>query len=214
MNYILPFTLTGVVITIFVYLWLRKRSAESWHLDPETRGLRLLGQVKPVETPGGHEIYFEEGSGPDFARFGGAIDAGVEKTFRKLECAGYPVDRSKHRIKATVFAAEPSADGSPSFRVPIRPGNPYFNGEFDKMAGRPDWPHYILAAGQTIAVGEPYGDVFIVPYCTEDHLDYLARAAEYEMEHVGLAWYDGEKFEATKYHTTGGHPLVADCPKV
>jgi hypothetical protein len=195
------------LVAFFLIRRSRQKIADAWQTDPESRAHRVLNRVPPVRTPAGHEVHYETGLPQDLPL--AAIDAGVEYTHRKMECLDYPVNRAQHRVRVVIFKSELSPESrTPSYRVPIFPGNPYWNSEWDMMRGQKSEPHYVLAGGQTIAVGEPFGDVFILPHSTDAAL--VERVSGFEMEHVDYAHYDGERFEATKYHQNGGHPITPD----
>lgn len=196
------------VVIILVFWLFRKWRAEKpdWTRSTLDRAEKVM-KTTPVLTPAGKKVYLETPV-PDL----GAIDRGIEHTFRKLICAGYPVNRSRHNdIKIVVFESEKApVSGDDCFRVPITYYDPYWNGPFDMMKDSDEFPHYILASGQAIYFGEPYGDVIVIPYSTD--AEYVERAVGYEWEHVGYAWYDFPKYLETQYHLTGGHPLIASCP--
>jgi hypothetical protein len=216
MQIILAIVLVAAVFALAYYLK-RRGSADNkpfWHKTTLARALTLIRGDKPIVTVDGHKIFHEPGliTSTDLH----AIDYGVERAFRKAECAGYPVDRSRHNVQVVVLASEKAPlSGDPSFRVAIWPplfGEPsYYNTEYDQMKGSEEYVHYLLAGGETVAFGNPYGDIIVVPFCLEEEKEYLARVVEYEMEHVVLAYYDGVKYEATKTHLTGGHPLMDEC---
>jgi hypothetical protein len=199
-------------VTLFI-LWRKKKqkAADAWKQGTSARAFAILKEVPPVITPAGHKVYFEKGTDPSVFSIP-ACDAGIEKTFNKCECAGYQVDRSAHIVSIVVLNSIPDSAGDPAFKVFIGPASPYFGSQWDKEAGKgQEVDHYILAAGQTIAVGAPYGDVIAIPHHSGKEA-HLSTVCEYEAEHFTLARYDGPKFEQTKEHLTGGHPLLADCP--
>jgi hypothetical protein len=208
-------SLLGIAFVAWLVKYRRKRHEEEtfWHKPTDTRAYQLMAQPG-VRTPNGHTVHFQKGL-TSYPEFLDAVDRGVEHTFEKGECAGFPVDRSRHEIRVCVLAGELAPEsGDPSFRVAIWPplfGEPsYYNGPFDMMKGSEEYVHYVLAAGQTIQAGIP--DVIAVPYCPPNKLEYLATVCGYEMEHVLLAWHDGVRYEETKTHTSGGHPLLEECP--
>lgn len=204
--------LAGLVAFLF-FGRKKKRLDEGWKQDPTSRAFAILRSITPVLTPNGHKVYFERGTDPKTFSLA-AVDAGVEKTFEKCECAGYPVDRTKHKVVVVVFNSIIAPEsGIPAYKIYIGAGNAYYGSEWDMEAGKGlEVDHYVLAAGQQIAVGEPFGDVIIIPHYDGEDAQ-LSTVVEYEMEHVALAWYDGDKYEATKVHGSGqGHPLIPDCP--
>ena len=205
-------------VAFFLIMRSRKKKAKVESLDEidtESRAVRIMGSVQPVRSSN-FTLYYEPGL-TDFAGSLAAVYVGWERTNVKAECAPYPVNRNDLKLTAVVFKSELDSYGNPAFRVPIWPGNPYYGSEFDKGPVKPGSTiHYVLAAGQTFWVGSHNGGAIInligVPYAP-NHLDYFSRLVEYEHEHVCLAFYDGPKYEATKYHQNGaGHPLIADCP--
>jgi hypothetical protein len=214
-EYLIPILVMAglaAVVLIILYLRKKKRSDEAWKESTFARTIALMKRVTPVVTPGGVELYYEEGvtRNIDMA----SVDEGREVVFRKLECAGYVVNRGQHSAKICIFNSELSPESrTPSFRVFIAPGNPYYGGPYD-MAPCPgqECDHYVLAAGEMVAAGEPYGDVLAIPHPQGDNA-FLKTIVDYETEHIGYAWYDGDKFEETKIHGSGlGHPIIAPCP--
>jgi hypothetical protein len=206
-------------VAFFLFMRSRKKAAKIESLDEidtESRAVRIMGSVQPIGTPEGHTFYYEPGLA-DFAGSAAALNTGWERTNVKAECAPYAVNRNDLKLTAVVFKSELDSYGNPAFRVPIWPGNPYYGSEFDKGPVKSGSNiHYVLAAGQTFWAGSHNGGAIInligVPYAP-NHLDYFSRLVEYEHEHVCLAFYDGPKYEATKYHQNGaGHPLIEDCP--
>jgi hypothetical protein len=199
-----------VGITAFI-LWRKsaKKKADAWKKGAFDRSQAIIDSSDPITTPAGEKMYKEEGVtnlNPD------ANDEGIEETFKKCECAGYPVDRTRHDVTTIIFKSEPDSQGDPCYREFIGTQNPYFNSEWDKMQGHgEEVDHYILVAGQTITAGHPFGDRIVIPEHTSAQKAHQALVTSFEMEHVTLAYYDGPKFEDTKYHLTGGHPLIPDC---
>lgn len=189
-----------------------KKEADLWKLPAFDRARKIKEIVAPVKTPAGHNVYFEQGT--DRSVFSlPACDAGIEKSFQKAECAGYVVDRSKHNISIFVFNSEPDSNGDPAYKIFIKPGNYYYGSEWDKKAGQgEEVDHYILAAAETVAIGDPLGDWIVVPHHSGKEA-HLSTVCEYELEHISLAYHNGPRFEETKNHGNGqGHPLLSDCP--
>jgi hypothetical protein len=222
MNYVLallsgeivaPILIVVGLAALLVYLLLIKKKSP-WFASPTTRALKRIKTAPDITTPAGHEIYYLDGVTKDISLT--EVDRGIEFTFKKLECAGYPVDRTRHHVKIVVQESEQAPESKAwAIRVPVANGDVYYNSEWDMMKGQRGEYHYILAAEQMIAAGDPYGDVFVLPYVPSNYSDtnYLARACSYSMEHITLAYYDFAKFEATKTHTDGtGHPLIPTCP--
>jgi hypothetical protein len=201
--------LIAVAVVGLIVLFVRRRKKKNWNNSPETRIWKAYHEGRKVATLNGHTVHYEDGLGPqDTISLG--VDAGADRCFTKFECGYSNVDRSRHRIHVVVLRSEPDSRGNPCFRVPVGPGDPYYDSLWDKMRGQGGQQHYILAAGQTVAAGEPYGDVVGIGHGDEA---WTAQITEYELEHAFLAWYDGPKYEETKAHLNGaGHPLVQDCP--
>ncbi len=154
-------------------------------------------------TPGGVHIRLE--SGTQLSAAGeDAIDRGITDTLEKVQCA-YGRSNELSSYTVAILQAEPDSNGDPAYKVPCGPGCGYEGTEYDKGG-------YILAAGQYIAAGTPFGNVIALP----EHVgkeEHLRRVAGYEAEHVELAWFDGFKFLATQVHgPTTGHPLIPECP--
>lgn len=214
MSYLIPILVLGAIaaVTLF-FLWRKKAKKldDAWKLDALNRAIKIKETVQPVLTPNEHKVYFEKGTDPSVFSLA-ACDEGIEKTFQKGECAGYQVDRSAHDISIFVFVSEPDSQGDPAYKVYIAPGNPYYGSEWDKKAGQgAEVDHYILAAAQTVAIGNPFGDWIVVPHHSGKE-DHLSTVCEYEMEHIILAYHDGPKYEETKTHGQGqGHPIIPDC---
>jgi hypothetical protein len=202
-------------LTLFI-LWRKKvkKAADSWKQGSFDRARAIMAEEPEFLTPKGYKVYFEKGAEPADFTFD-AIDIGVEKTFEKCLCAEYNVDRSRHHIHVVVFnSIKAPESGIPAYKVFIGPGNFYYWSDWDMEKGKgQEVDHYILAAGETVGVGITYGDIIVVPsYGNDDNPEDLARVVEFEMEHVTLAYYDGDKYQETKFHGTGGHPLIPDCP--
>ena len=190
--------IAGVTILI---KWLVKKP--DWFTDPVTRGYKALNNAP--EQAQDVKFYYETGASkiPHDAALRGIADS-----FGRAGCK-YPVDRASHTLKVVVLKGEKSPAGVPSFRVAIAPTSPYWNSDFDMMKGSKRGIHYILAAGQMLATGEPYGDVIMIPSDTDEH--FIETICDYESEHFILAKYDGDEFERTKYHGEGtSHPVIPD----
>ena len=206
----------AVALILGFILFLRYREhksdrAKDWKWSPWERSLKLINAKNFTLTPGGAKVYFEQPLTPQGFSLP-ACDLGIRKAFEKAECAGYAVNRGQHNISIISLPSENDSQGDPAFRVFISHTSEYYNSEWDKATCPGlECDHYVLAAGQTVAVGTPYGDVIVVPH----HIgkdEHLATVVEYEMEHVLLSYYDPVKFEETKYHLNGaGHPLIPDC---
>lgn len=169
-------------------------------------------RIKPVEnqvweiklksaSPRGVQVWAQDGT-TITAEDLDAIERGFEKTFIKSRCRGYKSQlHHSDYIVAILKAADTDSDGNPAYRLPA---GPYAGTIYDKGG-------YILVAGQMVFVGQPYGNVIAIP----DHsfnFDHMARVAEYEAEHVILAWNDPDEFERTKIHIGNSHPIIPNCP--
>jgi hypothetical protein len=206
----------GLVGFIVFTIWhdKKKKVANAWHLDPLSRAFERIKAAPDTTTPAGAKMYYVPSVTKDLSLT--EIDRGIEHTFQKCECAGYPVNRAQHDIKVVVFESEQSPEAHVwSFKVPVMNGQPYYNSQWDMMKGQPGTFHYILAAELVVAIGSPYGDVHAIPYVpsSEPDKDYLARINEFSREHICLAWYDPPRYDATLNHAQGGgHPILAECP--
>lgn len=205
------YIIIGLIVVAFAaFIWwikFRRNARPYWHRAPIDRGFDLL-KTTPVLTSGGIPVYYEQGAAKVSHA---AIDRGVDAVFARAMCH-YPVVRSAMKPKVVVLNGERAPEsGTPSFRVPIANGTPYFNTEWDMMRGQKGDVHYVLAAGQVLAVGEPYGDVIMIP--SDGDENFIQTITDYELEHCILAWYDGDEFDRTKTHAAGtGHPIIPDCP--
>lgn len=217
MNETLGIILILAAIAGFIvwFRWKKKvqKVKDSWKKSVYDRANGVIKRTQPVVTPNGYKVYFEEGISNPSGLSLPAIDAGINKCVEKAICAGYAVDMSRHRVQIVSFNSIPDSQGDPAYKVYISLGNPYYDSEWDKEQGKGQKvDHYILAAAQMTAAGEPFGDIIVVPH-HDGKESHLSTVVEYEMEHVLLAWHDGPKFEETKTHGSGqGHPLIPDCP--
>jgi hypothetical protein len=191
----------------FIFWRLRENIDPFWHKTALDRALLLIKEVAIV-TAFGAKMFYEKDAGRVSHE---AIDRGLTRVFERLYCR-YPADRSLHDIKFVVLIGEIAPESRiPCFRVPITSFSPYYNGEWDMMRGSNRKVHYILAAGQLIAWGTPYGDVIIIPSSTD--ATFIENIADHEFEHVALGYYDPVEYERTKYHAPGtGHPIIPPCP--
>lgn len=208
-NYLIPILIiAGFAVGIIVFLRLKakKKINDAWKVDTTSRAFRVLNHVAP-ETSAGIKLYYEPGVERGVPAE--PIVAGRERTLERLRCLGYTVNHA-HRTSVVIFPMELSPESrTPCFKVAIWPhGNPLWNSEWDQMRGSKETPHYVLAAGQTIAVGEPLGDIFIIPRSTDT--TFLTDVSDHEYEHIGYAHYDAVKYYETEYHQTGPHPFIPD----
>lgn len=153
-----------------------------------------------VVTPEGAKVWVEDGANvtpEDLA----AIDLGLQRAFDKATCQGYNGTLAKTHeayIVVVLKATDRDSQGNPAYRWPC---SQYCGTQWDKGG-------YVLVAGQMAAVGNPYGNIIMIPDPAPDKLDYAASGTEYEAEHVILAHYDGDLFNASKTHGAGyGHPI-------
>lgn len=160
---------------------------------------RVYAITEKRQSPGGFELWIEKGADCSL-REQSAIAKGLERCFDKARLVGY--DRPLHCRDYTVAIIADSIR-SPEAQIWSYklPAGPYTGTEWD-LGG------YILAAGQMIAAGEPYGNIIAIPDHHGTDLEQLQEIVMYEAEHIILAHCDGDKFEATKIHGQGqGHPL-------
>lgn len=196
-----------------LYARAKKKADNAWKENTFDRVMAIINKTTPFATPEGTEVYFEAGvnqAGVSLVR----IDAGIANAFRKGACAGYDVTRSsQHRRSVVVLRSELSPESqTPSFRAFISHTNPYYNSEWD-MAPCPglECDHWVLAAGQMIAPGEPFGDIIAIPDPKGDD-EFTQNICDYEFEHVVLSWHDGPRYDETATHGGTGHPILAPCP--
>lgn len=181
----------GIAAVIILFLIRRK-----WLGDISGRVFAITDRTI---LPSGLAVWVEDGASLNDAEIA-AIENGLERCFEKARRAGY--DRPL-RLSDYIVAIVGDAVRSPESQIWSYklPAGDYAGSEWD-LGG------YILAAGQMIAVGEPYGNIIAVPEHKGTDLEQLAEVVMYEAEHIILAYCDGEKFEATKIHGSGqGHPL-------
>lgn len=127
------------------------------------------------------------------------IENGMRECFERARAVGYdrPLDLGAYNV-AIVQSIRAPESGIWAYKVPA---GAYAGTEWD-LGG------YILAAGQMISVGDPHGNIIVLPDHHGTDLDELARVAGYEVEHIVLAYCDGDRFEATKIHSAATpHPL-------
>ncbi len=164
---------------------------------------RAVNMPDSLTTPHGVHIRLESGTQISLAQEI-AIEQGISDTFEKVQCA-YGRSNTLASYTVAILQSEPDSNGDPAYKVPCGADCPYHGTIYDKGG-------YILAAGQYIAAGTPFGNVIALPEHTGKE-DHLRRVAGYEAEHVELAWFDGFKFLATQVHgPTTGHPIIEDCP--
>lgn len=149
----------------------------------------------------GLEVWLEDGANISVDDLP-AIETGLERTFEKARCRGYTLALSLSDYIVAIVKGEPDSDGNPCYRIPA---GVYAGTVYDKGG-------YILVAGQMLTAGEPYGNIIVIPEHNGQRLDHLALVAEFEAEHVVLAYNDGDEFERTKVHGNGtGHPIIPNC---
>ena len=185
------------VVAAAVWMLLKKRAKRA------ARILAIEDRVYPItnkrQIPNSFELWLEKGAdGPTEAEIA-AMENGLARCFEKARRQGYdrPLNLGDYKI-AIVNSIRAPESHLWSYKLPV---GPYAGTEWD-LGG------YILAAGQMVAVGEPYGNILAIPDHHGTDLEELSLILEYEAEHVILAFCDPEKFEATKVHGAGqGHPL-------
>lgn len=189
----LPIVLIIVAIVGFIawHLLTRRKYKAVWD--------RVFAIKNKVRSPNGVHIWIESNANctePEMM----AIEKGLNDCFAKARLRGYdrPLNLSDY-IVAIIGDSERSPESQTwSFRIP--PAQ-YKGTEWD-MGG------YILAGGQVIAAGQPYGNIIALPDHRGTDLDELATVTMYEAEHVILSFCDGDLYEATKTHLNGqGHPI-------
>lgn len=160
---------------------------------------RVFGIKNRQTLPSGMSLWVEKGVNQPTQAEILAIERGMMECFSRAHAVGYdrPLDLGAY-IVAIVESIRAPESGIWSYKVPA---GAYAATEWD-LGG------YILAAGQVISIGEPHGNIIVLPDHHGTDLDELARVAGYEIEHIVLAYCDADKFEATKIHGQGqGHPL-------
>jgi hypothetical protein len=209
-----PYLVIGALVAVvLIILWLRKkkRADNAWKEPTFKRATELIKGSPAQTTPGGIKIYYEKGVAQDLDH--AICDRAYENVFKKLECNGYTPNRTRHDPKIVVLNSILSPESrTPCYKIFIRPGNYYYGGPYDMEAGKgEEADHYVLAAGEMIAAGTPYGDVIAVPH-PQGQAQFLENIVDYENEHIAYTYYDGDKYEETKNHGSGiGHPIIAPC---
>lgn len=193
----------GLAGVIGFLLWRRHRQK----LANRTIGRRVFDLSKEPDrrriAPTGANIWVEDGAECP-APVMTAFEVGLANAFEKAACRGYTraINHSDYNI-AVLKSNEKDSQGFPAYRLPCQN---YCGTVYDKGG-------YILAAGQMVFVGTPYGNWIAIPEHTVSQLEHAQTIAEYEAEHIILAWNDGEEFERTKTHGDGtGHPIIPACP--
>lgn len=180
------------VITIILFLVFRKKKLQ----NIETR----VFNIKDKRTsPFGVEIWVEKGASCT-ANEMSFIEEGLVNCFAKARQAGYtrPLEHNSYIVAIMADSVRSPESRIWSYKLPA---GVYANTEWD-LGG------YILAAGQVIAIGEPYGNIIAIPDHHDTDYTQLSQIVMYEAEHIILAYCDGDKYEATKVHGQGqGHPL-------
>lgn len=211
----LPHILVAIAFvgTVAAILYLRKRKKDknAWKESTFKRTVEILKKSPDQITPGGIQIFYEKGVPQDLDH--AICDRARENVFKKLECNGYTPNRAQHRPKIVVLNSILSPESrTPCYKIFIAPGNFYYGGPYDMEAGKgQEVDHYVLAAGEMVAAGEPYGDVIAIPH-PQGQAQFLENIVDYETEHIAYAFYDGDKYEQTKHHGAGaGHPIISPC---
>lgn len=192
MNIYIILALAGIVTALLIWKFTRKakiRSIED----------RVYAITEKTHTAGGVELWIEKGAVCSMSETF-AIEAGLEQCFAKARRVGYdrPLNLSDYKVAIIADSIRSPEAQIWSYKLPA---GPYTGTEWD-LGG------YILAAGQMLAAGEPFGNIIAIPDHHGTDLEQLEQIVMYECEHIILAHCDGDKFEATKIHGQGqGHPL-------
>lgn len=134
------------------------------------------------------------------------IDEGFTRTFTTMRCLGYDSPMFNHSVwqVALMKSVLSPIDKVPSIEMP------YFGG----VGGVDGSPETITAAGEFLTLNDDYlGNLMaLADHTDQNSSEALTNAAQYEMEHGALAVADSQKYMDTRYHQTGGHPLIS-CNK-
>lgn len=127
---------------------------------------------------------------------------GFTETFAKARALGYTEGQSFTDYTVLVFPSVRNYDDngtySPVFQVFLNPKDPYIGSVYDHGG-------WIYAAERVLTRnGVPTGTFIIADNTSRE---YTARAVTYGLEHLLLFKNDRSRYEATKTHLTGGHPL-------
>lgn len=195
-------TIVGMAIAFAWIIWYRNRGPK--YVPTLKRVLEISADERNLRIgPLGTRFWVEDGATLPGAVIN-AIESGLTDAFERAGCVGYPRQRSHadHNV-AILRSHENDSQGFPAYRLPA---GPYTGTEFDKGG-------YILVAGEMVAAGNPYGNWIAIPEHTSFQTEHARTIADYETEHVLLAWNDGDEFERTKIHGQGtGHPIIPSCP--
>lgn len=195
-------TIVGMAIAFAWLIWYRNRGPK--YVPTLRRVLEIAADPENMRTGKlGTRFWVEPGAALTEAVMD-AMERGLTNTFRRAGCVGYgrQLNHAEHNI-AILRSLENDSQGYPAYRLPA---GPYTGTEFDKGG-------YILVAGETVAVGNPYGNWIAIPEHRPSQIGHAELIADFETEHVILAWNDGDEFERTKIHGQGtGHPIIPPCP--
>ena len=187
MTYIIIALIALGLVTFWLY-WRKRKTSDIW---------KRVFAIK-TKTRDGCELWLEDGvAHPDVQ----AIHRGMEYTFAKARCKGYTQALNISDYIVAIVKSVLSPSGVPCYKIPA---GVYAGTEWDMGV-------YILVAGQMLTVGQPYGNIIVIP----DHKGQMAESLEtvvgYEVEHIVLCWNDGDEYERTKVHIGSGHPIIPDC---
>lgn len=190
-----------------VWLFLRLRSSKPERL-PWTfpRVMRFWDDERNlVIGPLGTRFWVEPGAQITQAVMN-AMESGMTDAFERAACRGYTRQLEHHFHNIAILKShETDSQGYPAYRLPC---SQYCGTVFDRGG-------YVLVAGEYLAAGQPYGNWVAIPEHTAGQLGHAQAIADYETEHVLLAWNDGAEFERTLTHTAdAGHPIIPACPGV
>ena len=194
--------IVGIVIGLVLAFRFRNRKPK--YVSTLRRVLTVAGDAGNLRIgPLGTRFWIEPGARLPVEVMG-AMEQGLTNAFERAGCVGYQRQRSHADYNIAILRSlENDSQGYPAYRLPA---GPYTGTEFDKGG-------YILVAGEMASVGEPYGNWIAIPEHTTLQLGHAETIADYEAEHILLAWNDGDEFERTKIHGQGtGHPAIPPCP--
>jgi hypothetical protein len=215
------FSLIFVAVLMFVALgWSCNENSNKVHREAIQKYLNSYQQT--TTTPSGVTVRFKENQ-PTQEQLA-AIDKGFDWLDQKVVKYGY--GETSERTTAVIILAKSDRDFDsegnfvPIINVPINckaEVQDYFCGTiYDKGLYKIDgktvhkWIHYIWAAELTLDEWiDPAGNKGVVAYSPNRHDELtMARATNYFGEHWILRRKDRVKFDLTRSHQLGGHPLL------
>lgn len=194
---------SAIIIGAIIFIILKKTV-----FKPKSVGERLNDLLKTLTV----RVETEKHGIPVFGQkqfpkeFYAAIDDGFDYLLEVAAEKGYTQGLEPSKRAILVFPSERdyNSDGvyAPSFKVFIDKNDPYWGSQYDKGG-------YILAAEQVLNLEE---DIHAVAEYTKNWNE-LALASFYGHEHEVLYKNDRQKYEETKTHLTGGHPITGYVPR-